>query len=133
MGAAARPRARAYVACPVSPEEGLYTALKWCFQRGPAVRWETLGCLLPHPGYIIECPMLRRLRVRGVTMATACAATALKEFTGPLIVYCPDPRLLEIAEALEEPMGTVAVASSNAWMRPWVARHQPTHLDGQVL
>lgn len=124
---------RAYVAAPIGPDEGLVTALKWCFQRDPTLRWEMMGFLVPHPEFVSDCPMLRRLRARGAPMATISARTGLEDFTGPLVVYRGNPRMLEIAEDLARTQAVVAVAERNDWLRPWVHSHQADHLAGDVL
>jgi len=121
------------VAAPIPPEEGLFTALKWCFQRDPTMGWDGLGFLVPHPGFVYEWPMLRRLRARGAPMATVAALETLQSFTGPLVVYRPDPHMLTIAEDLPDLLGVVAVADRNDWLRPWVQTHRADHLAGEPL
>ena len=66
-------------------------------------------------------------------MATAAAPEVLEGFTGPLVLYRPDPRMLEIAEGLPGLLGVVAVADHNGWLRPWATRHRAEHLGGEIL
>lgn len=133
MGTDTSRPARAYVAAPTPPEEGLLTALKWCFQAAPTTGWDGIGLLVPHAGFYYEWPMLRRLRARGAPTATVAALEVLEDFTGPLIAYRPDPHMLATAEDLPDLLGLVAVADRNDWLRHWVRSHGADHLGGDIL
>lgn len=126
-------RARAYIAGPVPPDEGLIPALQWAFQHHPEGRWERIGILVPAQEQMRGHRELHRLRARGVTIEAATDPGALTGFTGPVIAYCPDLHALAVAERLPITCGIVAVAADNAPLRPWVHAFTPQHLAGHVL
>ena len=126
-------RARAYIAGPVAPEDGLMPALKWAFQHHPEARWERIAILVPGQEHEWRHRGLHRLRARGVTVEAATAPRPLAGFTGPVIACCPDLHALAVAEQLPITCGIVAVAADNAPLRPWVHAFTPQHLAGQVL
>ena len=126
-------RARAYIAGPVAPEDGLTPALKWAFQHHSEGRWKRIGILVPGQECVREHRGLHRLRTRGVTVEAATDPRPLAGFTGPVIAYCPNLYALAVAERLPITCGIVAVAADNAPLRPWVHAFTPQHLAGHVL
>ena len=125
-------RARAYIAGPVAPEDGLTPALKWAFQHHSEGRWKRIGILVPGQECVREHRGLHRLRTRGVTVEAATDPRPLAGFTGPVIAYCPNLYALAVAERLPITCGIVAVAADNAPLRPWVHAFTPQHLAGQA-
>jgi hypothetical protein len=131
--AVVRDHPRAYVAAPVAPVIGLVSAITWAFEQDRELTWRNLGVLVTDPGAVSRLSSLHRLKSRGVRIGTPAQAASARSFHGLVIAYCPDQKMLALAETLPGIRGIAAVAHNNQELLDWVDACAPQHLGGQTL
>lgn len=135
---------RAYVAVPVSLEEALQVALRWCLPRADN-DYKKLGIRVPSRRLVTATPDLQRLERAGVAISGESRRGVRNIVRGPLIVL--SPTLESLCETEDEGTATAIVVTgvdgpsrpddeassvtpTFAGVLPWVSAFHPEHLAG---
>lgn len=122
---------RAYMAFPVSLEDGVVRALDWALDRTDD-EWSAVNLLVPSKRVLNETPALWDMQRRGVKVSAERHSSANRSTRGPIIVYHPSLESLCAVEGAGK-VTAIAVVGASRYLRPWISAYRPQHLGGEMV